>query len=112
VRDPLKRGEFYRVHKPGGGDPKKFRVFVVVSRQSLFESRFPTAICAPVYSTSQGLATQIAVGPDEGLKHNSWVLCDNLQSVPRSELTQFLGSMSRSKLLELDEALGVALDLE
>ena len=30
----MKRGELYRVHKPGG-DPKQYRVFVVVSRQVL-----------------------------------------------------------------------------
>ncbi len=33
-----------------------FRVFVVVSRQALIDSRFSTIICAPVYSTRHGLA--------------------------------------------------------
>jgi mRNA interferase MazF len=108
----LKRGELYRIHKPRGGDPKRFRVFVIVSRQSLFESRFPTAVCAPVYSSGQGLQTQFAVGPEEGLKHTSWVFCDNLYSIPRSELTQFVGTLSQAKLAELDQALRVALDLE
>jgi hypothetical protein len=27
----MKRGEFYLVKKPGAGDPKKQRVFIVVS---------------------------------------------------------------------------------
>ena len=110
--NPLKRGELYRVHKPKGGDPKRHRVFVVVSRESLFESRFPTAICAPIYSSGQGLGTQVVVGSEEGLKHTSWVICDNLYSIPRSDLAQFVGSLSRSKLEELDQALRVALDLD
>ena len=72
----MRRGELYRVFKPGG-DPKLYRTFVVVSRQALIESRFSTVICAPVFSTGEALSTQIAVGQDEGLKHESWIMCDN-----------------------------------
>jgi mRNA interferase MazF len=106
----VRRGELYRVHKPGG-DPKQYRVFVVVSRQVLADSRFSTIICAPVFSSGEGLSTQVAVGPDEGLKHDSWIMCDNLVSLRKAELTQFLGSLSRSKLAELNQALKIALDL-
>ncbi len=34
----MKRGELYRVAKPSAREPKKFRVFVVVSRQLLIDS--------------------------------------------------------------------------
>jgi len=53
----VKRGDLYRVRHPGGGDPKRSRVFVVVRRQALVDSRFSTVICAPVYSRRDGLAT-------------------------------------------------------
>jgi mRNA interferase MazF len=106
----VKRGELYRVHKPGG-DPKQYRVFVVVSRQVLIESRFSTVICAPIFSSGEGLSTQVAVGPDEGLKHPSWIMCDNLVSLRKTDLTYFLGSLSRSKLAELNKSLIMALDL-
>ena len=65
----MKRGEMYRVAHASVQDPKKQRVFVVVSRQILIDSRFSTVICAPVYTAYDGLATQIPVGTDEGLKH-------------------------------------------
>lgn len=106
----MKRGELYRVHKPGG-DPKQYRVFVVVSRQVLIESRFSTVICAPIFSSGEGLSTQVAVGPDEGLKHPSWIMCDNLVSLRKIDLTNFLGSLSRSKLADLNKSLIMALDL-
>jgi mRNA interferase MazF len=106
----VRRGELYRVHKPGG-DPKQYRVFVIVSRQVLADSRFSTLICAPVFSSGEGLSTQVAVGPDEGLKHDSWIMCDNLVSLRKADLTHFLGSLSRSKLAELNQALKMALDL-
>jgi len=106
----MRRGELYRVHKPGG-DPKEFRVFVVVSRQALIDSRFSTVVCAPVFSHGEGLATQIAIGPDEGMKHPSWIMCDNLVSIRKTELTNFLSSLSREKLAELNRALRMALEM-
>jgi mRNA interferase MazF len=47
----VRRGDLYRVERGSQRDPKKSRVFVVVSRQELIDSRFSTVICAPVYST-------------------------------------------------------------
>ena len=104
------RGQLYRVARPGG-DPKSSRVFVVVSRQILLDSRFSSAICAPVFTTGQGLSTQVAVGLEEGLKHASWIMCDNLVSLRKSDLTNFVGTLSPAKLVELNRALRMALDL-
>jgi len=107
----VRRGELYRVFKPER-DPKQYRFFVIVSRPALIESRFSTVICAPVFSNGEGLSTQVAIGPDEGMKHSSWIMCDNLVSVRKSELTDYVGSLSGSKLTELNEALKKALDLD
>ncbi len=106
----MKRGELYRVYRPGS-DPKLDRTFVIVSRQVLIDSKFSTLVCAPVFSSGQGLSTQVAVGPDEGLKHPSWIMCDNLVSLSKSDLTQFVGSLPASKLAELNRALRMALEL-
>ena len=106
----MKRGELYRVQQPRG-DAKENRVFVIVSRQALIDSKFSTVICAPVFSNGQGLATQVQIGTEEGLKHLSWIMCDNLISARKSDLTNFLGSLSPSKSIELDRALKAALDL-
>jgi mRNA interferase MazF len=54
----------------------------------------------------------VALGTEEGLKHPSWIMCDNLVSIRKSELTSYLGSISHAKLAELDDALKMALDLE
>jgi mRNA interferase MazF len=105
-----KRGELYRVYKPGG-DSKQYRTFVVVSRQVLIDSNFSTVICAPVFSNGEGLSTQIPVGPDQGLKHPSWIMCDNLVSLRKSELSQYVGYLSEPKLSELSRALKIALEL-
>lgn len=108
----MRRGEFYRVGRPSARDPKKFRVFAVVSREVLIDSRFSTVICAPVYTTYEGLSTQVAVGIDEGLKHDSAIHCDELVSLPKSMLTNYIGKLSPEKLRLLERALKIALQLD
>jgi mRNA interferase MazF len=107
----MQRGDLYLVRKPGQADPRRQRVFVVASRQVLVDSKFSTVICAPVYSRHDGLSTQVPVGIEEGLKHESSVHCDELVSLPKSMLTRFVGRMRGGKLVELDHALAVALEL-
>lgn len=106
----IRRGDLYRVRHPSG-DPKRSRVFVVVARQAALESKFSTAVCAPVLSQGDGLTTQVPVGPAEGLKHESWILCDGLTSIEKTRLTDFVGSLPRHKLPVLALALRSALGL-
>src|SRR5208337_2273448 len=73
----------------------------VVSRQTLVASRFPTVVCAPVFTRGHGLETEVSVGPEDGLKHPSWIASDGLVSIPKSRLTDFVGSLSPEKLWRL-----------
>ena len=84
----------------------------MVSRQILIDSRFPTVVYAPILTRGHGFSTQVSVGIHEGLKHESWILCDNLVSLRKVQLTRFVGSLARSKVEELDRALKMALALE
>lgn len=106
----MNRGELYLVSRPPG-DPKRQRVYVIVSRQMLIESRYSSVACAPIYTEGQGLSTQVAVGPDEGLKHESWIHCDGLVSFRKSALTDYVGALSAVKLRYLNGSLAAALDL-
>ena len=107
----MRRGDFYRVANPSPQDPKRFRVFVIVSRQVVIDSRFSTVVCAPVYSIHDGLASQVPVGIDEGLLHDSSIQCDELISLPKSALTNFIGTLPPAKLHALNKALKVALEI-
>ena len=107
----MKRGDIFRVRRPGGTDPKRSRVFAVVSRQALIDSRFSTVVCAPVYTRRDSLATQVDVGPEEGLKHESSIHCDALVSLPKSALTDHVASLAPGRVRALDQALRVALAL-
>jgi mRNA interferase MazF len=107
----VKRGELYRVRRPGI-DPKASRVFAVVGSQTIIESAFPTVVCAPIHTADHGLPTQVPVGIDEGLKHDSAIYCDALVSVPKPRLTDFVGTLSSEKVRDLDRALAAALAID
>lgn len=106
------RGEIYRLASPPGGDPKPARCYVVVSRQTLLDSKAHKVICAPVNTTFVGLETQLPVAVEEGLKHPSCVNCDQLVLIDKARLTNFAGTLSPPKLRALKRALRVALDVE
>lgn len=108
----MTRGEIYRVKKPGGSDPKKFRLFTIVSRNPLIESKFSTVICAPVYSNFTGLQTQVPLSTADGMVKNCAIHCDELMSLPKSLLTQFVATLNAAKIRELDAALAVALAID
>jgi len=108
----LKRAEVYRVYKGSRSDPKKSRAFVIVSRQVVIDSNFSTVVCAPIYTSFDSLSSQVPVGVAEGLKHDSSIHCDELISIPKSALTDFIGRLSQEKVLELDVALEIALGLK
>ena len=107
----MKRGELYRVAHPFAKDPGKHRVFVIVSRQIVIDSRLSTVVCAPVYSSHDGLSTQVLPGTNEGLKHDSSIHCDELISLQRTVLTNYVATLSPSKIDALNQALRIALDL-
>jgi mRNA interferase MazF len=65
-----------------------------------------------VYSQHDGIASQVPVGFDEGLKKESSIHCDNLVSLPKSMLTHYIGSLSPQRIREFDDALTVALGLD
>jgi mRNA interferase MazF len=84
---------------------------VIVSRQVLIDSNFSTVICAPIYTAYDGLSTQVSVGVDEGLKHQSSIHCDELISIRKSALTDFVGRLEATKASELDRALAIAIGI-
>jgi mRNA interferase MazF len=95
-----------------GGDPRKQRVFLIVSRQTVLDSRYSTVICAPVFSRYDGLSTQIPVGINDGLKHESSIHCDQLVSLTKSGLANIIGALSPTRLDELDQALSIAVGIK
>jgi mRNA interferase MazF len=106
------RGELYRSRErvPERGDKPGF--YVVVSRSFIAQNEdVSTVVCAPVYSEVLGLTTEVVLGPDDGLPRTCAVRCDFLTLMFKAKLTHFVGTLSGTKIADLNRALAHALDL-
>ena len=108
----MKRGELYRVSLGSRTDTKKHRIYIIVSRQVLIDSTYSTLICAPIYTNYESLSTQVPVGIEEGLKHSSAIRCDELVSILKVRLKNYVGFLSSEKHDKLDHALSIALGID
>lgn len=108
----MQRGDVYLVVRPSRDDPRGRRAVVVVSRPTLIDSPFGSVICAPIYSRLGDIATQVEVGPESGIQHASGVYCDNLMSIPKRELTNYVGHLDDERLHRVDLALARALAID
>ncbi len=63
---------------------------------------------APITSAIHGVPSEVQVGTDHGLKHESAVNLDHVQTVDRSRLTRFVGHLNNHVMDDVCEALAVA----
>ena len=71
---------------------QKRRPVLVVTRDEVIPV-LNNVVVAPITSTIRNIPTCIAVGPDEGIDHDSVATFDNLAAVPKSVLTKRLGKL-------------------
>lgn len=87
--------------------PDKRRPVVVLTRPSVLPL-LHTAMVAPVTSNIRGLPSEVPVGVGEGLKHDSVVNLDWVQTVEQRRLKQYVGSLDDRKMAQVCRALAVA----
>ena len=100
----LVRGEIWLLDRPR---PDKRRPVLVLSRPSLIEV-LHTVTVAAVTSTLRGSPTEVELGLDEGLKRTSCVNLCNVFTVPQSDLSPFVGTVSPEKMARVCAALAIA----
>ncbi|MGH9159112.1 MAG: type II toxin-antitoxin system PemK/MazF family toxin [Vicinamibacteraceae bacterium] len=88
--------------------PDKRRPVLILSRQEVI-SLLHTVMVAPITSTIRGAPSEVPVGIDEGLKRDSAVNLDHVQTVQRLSLTTYVGSLDGEKMKEVCRALSVAM---
>ena len=108
----MRRGEIYRTRERVAERGGKPGFYVVVSRSFIAQHEdVSTVICAPMYGEILGLTTEVVLGPEDGLPRACAVRCDFLTLMFKSKLTQFVATLSRRKVAELNRALAHALEL-
>jgi mRNA interferase MazF len=101
------RGDLYWARLPG---PKGRRPVVIVSRTAAVRVR-PVVTVVPVTRTIRGIASELLLGPDDGLRVRCVANCDNIETVSKARLTKRIGSLGSDKLVDLDDALRYALGI-
>ncbi len=108
----MKRGEIYRTREKVPERGYKPGFYVVVARSFVARNEdISTVMCAPVYSEILGLKSEVELGIEDGLPHNSAIRCDFLTLLFKRKLTHFVGTLSAAKMKELNRALNYALEL-
>ena len=93
------------------GPPAGRRPVCVLTRDAAV-GVLQTVTCAPVTRTIRGIASEVEVGPGQGLPVPSAISCDNLITVPQAALDRApVGRLDEVKRAELDRALRYALDI-
>jgi mRNA-degrading endonuclease toxin of MazEF toxin-antitoxin module len=109
----MKRGEIYRTEARIAERGDKAGFYVVVSRDFIAgNDHIATVICAPVYSESLNLRSEMLVGADEGLPRESVIRCDFLTLIFKSRLKILVGTLSQARQRELSRALAYALQIQ
>ena len=101
---PVARGEIWTYRFKA---PDKRRPVLVLTRSEVIPL-LHTVMVAPVTSSRRGAPSEVPVGVDEGLKHESAVNLDHVQTVEQARLTSFVGTLSPAKLREVCRALAIA----
>jgi mRNA interferase MazF len=89
------------------GAPDKKRPVLVLSRQEVI-GLLHTVMVAPITSTIRGAPGEVVVGAREGLKHESAVNLDHVQTVERTRLEGYVGHLDPEKMREVCRALAIA----
>ncbi len=87
--------------------PDKRRPVVVLTRPAVLPL-LSTAMVAPVTTDIRGLPSEVRIGVDEGLKYESVVNLDRVQTVEQRRLRHYVGSLSEAGMTQVCRALAIA----
>lgn len=90
---------------------EKTRPVVILTRERI-RPHIHRVTVAPITTTIRGLRTEVEVGLHNGLERNSVITCDNIVTMPRSDLGRMLGYLLPDQEQALARAIMAAFDLE
>lgn len=100
----VNRGEIWQYRFKS---PDKRRPVLILSRQEVIPL-LHTVMVAPITSTRRGAPSEVPLGAGEGLKHDSAVNLDHVQTVERARLVSFVGVLDAAQMRQVCRALTVA----
>lgn len=104
----VKRGEIYWADL---GPPAGRRPVLMLSRNAAIPV-LSGVVIAPISRTIRDIASEVRLGPEQGLPEECAASCDNLLTVPKGRFERLpVGVLAADKMIELDRALRFALEI-
>jgi mRNA interferase MazF len=88
----------------------KARPVLVLTREAV-RPYVNSVTVVPITSTIRGLSTEVRVGRPNGLDHDSAVSCDNVTTIPKTNIGRLIGYLKPEQESELAHAIAAAYDL-
>ena len=113
---PYYRGELYYADlgKGIGSEQEGYRPVVII--QNNMGNKFsPTVIVAPVTTNHEAKAkfpTHCYIGAESGLDTSSVILLEQLRTIDKKRLGNYVGRLNRTHLRQLNQALAISIDLK
>jgi mRNA interferase MazF len=104
----VRRGDVWWVTFPA---PVGRRPAVLVSRAQAYRVRTAVTV-VPLSRTIRRIATEVELGPADGVPKRSAANADNITTVPMERLDAYLATLAQPKVRALDEAIRFALELK
>ena len=89
-------------------EPDKQRPVLVLTRDSIID-RLSRVTIAPVTSTIRGVASEVMLGPDDGMKDACAINLHNIVTVPKAGLGRRVTSLDSRRLEQVCTAIAFAL---
>lgn len=103
----MRRGEIWWADLPA---PAGRRPVVLLSRDEAYAVR-ALVIVAPVTSRARRIATEVALGSEDGLPRPCVANLDTITTIPKAALTQQIATLTPAKLAAVARALCFAAGL-
>ena len=104
MAERIRRGEIWLYAFPR---PDKRRPVLVLSRPEVIDL-LHTVIVAPITTTVHGAPSEVIVGIEVGLKQESAINLDHIQTVDKTRLKHFVGTVGPQKMKAICSALSIA----
>ena len=104
----MNRGEV-RLHRFAA--PDKRRPVVVLTRTSAL--RYLTRVTiAPITTHVRGIASEVVIGPEDGMREVSAVSLDNIQTVRKEDLGPLMAVLSNERMRSIQASAAFALGFD
>ena len=106
------RGEIYFADLGYGEGSEQGGMRPVIVIQNNTGNKFaPTTIVAPVTSakTKKKVPTQVWLSVTDGFRVNSMVMCEQIRTIDKSRLKEYIGKVQECEMKMIDEAIKVSL---